>query len=249
MYEKYTPTTQLQSTVDRYWKITNSTSENIIIEILPDHCFDLVFVIKNDSLVNILITGIYSQIQNYELEADTTLIGINFYPNGLINYFNISLRELLNSHTNFHRSMLKYPDQLDFKALFKMNTFEAIIELMENYLLLLPIVNSNLPSYYNSEQVKDIASDNFMSLRTLRRYYNKWLGITPKEYIQLARQVKARHLLLAKEALKVTDIALELDYTDHAHFTKHFTKVHHLSPKAFQVRDELTDIYKNSSFL
>jgi len=165
MYKKYKADNKLVSTVDRYWTLTNSSQENILIDILPDHCFDLIFVMKENRLKNILITGIYSDNQQFEMEAETQLVGVNFYPKSLNNYFTIRLDSLLNKHTTLKPEMLKYPDEFDYEALQDARSALEILELIENYLTRLPIESFELPGYYKNENVEDLAAASFIPLK------------------------------------------------------------------------------------
>lgn len=247
MYLKYLPNKKLETTVDRYWIYSNTQQKSISIEILPDHCFDWIFIIKGNTIYDVVITGIWTQIQTIEIPAKTTYVGINFYPNGLINYFNMSLKDIKNHYIKFNVSMLKQENDLNYNSLLGLSSPTDLIKSIEDYLIKLPLSKKSIQKYYDNDQLEQIALENYMSKRSLQRYFNKWFGTTPKEHIQLARQVKARHLFLSKKDNNLTEIAFILNYTDQAHFSKHFKTTYNKSPKDFKYT--LSDIYKHSSFL
>ncbi len=74
-----------------------------------------------------------------------------------------------------------------------------------------------------------------MSERTLRRHFRGELEISPERYIQQARLTKAMQLLTDKLPVRtVTEVALEVGYSNHSAFSAAFRKFTGRSPVEFR---------------
>jgi AraC-like DNA-binding protein len=63
------------------------------------------------------------------------------------------------------------------------------------------------------------------------RAFQRSMGLPPHEYQLQRRMAAARSRLARQEA--VIDVAFDLGFADQAHFTRHFTRIHGVPPKAF----------------
>lgn len=241
-YKYIQPRAELASVIDRFWIIENTSSHIETFEVLPDHCFDLIYQFEEGTYRSTLITGIFNQIIQVDIKPNTILMGINFYPIALQQFFNISLHNLLGQYRTFDASMLANLEQYPTINLYGANQLDALIETLQGYLINNQNVSLEIPGYYRDERVKDVVASTDLSEKALRRWYQKWFGLSPQNYINLARMVKARHLLL-NTTLSLTEIAFELSYYDQAHFIKAFKAVYHQSPQSFRHLYNLSDFY------
>lgn len=79
-------------------------------------------------------------------------------------------------------------------------------------------------------QVHQLARRLHMSTRSVQRLANHYVGVTPLEMIRRYRLQEAAQRLRENPALKISEIAFELGYSDHAHLTADFRRVLGFSP-------------------
>ena len=82
-------------------------------------------------------------------------------------------------------------------------------------------------------KVDDLAARYRTTKRTLERLFAKYVGVSPKWVIQRYRLHEAAEQLASSGAVKQSDLALRLGYSDQAHFIKDFKAVVGTSPAAY----------------
>ncbi|HEU4470746.1 MAG TPA: helix-turn-helix domain-containing protein [Flavisolibacter sp.] len=82
--------------------------------------------------------------------------------------------------------------------------------------------------------VEDLSKHVHLSRKTIQRLFQKHLGCTAKDYIDIAHFRKSLNsYILQNEKPSLTQTALENGYYDHAQFIKHFQKLAAANPKSF----------------
>jgi transcriptional regulator GlxA family with amidase domain len=74
-----------------------------------------------------------------------------------------------------------------------------------------------------------------LSIRTLERRFRSAFGISPLQYQRKLRMHQACELLVTTDRA-ITEIAHDLGYSDHSHFTREFRRSHDLPPLAYRQR-------------
>jgi AraC-like DNA-binding protein len=77
--------------------------------------------------------------------------------------------------------------------------------------------------------VEHVCAHGFISASGLQRYFNRYYGISPKQYIIKLRLERAAELLLS-EGLSVKEIAFTCGFTDEKYFSRLFKKKYGYSP-------------------
>jgi len=80
---------------------------------------------------------------------------------------------------------------------------------------------------------KDLASQIFVSEKTLSRYFKKYVGTTISEFKRISRFRKVVEKEFNKEQVKMLFLCYDNGYYDPAHFTKSFASITGYSPKQF----------------
>lgn len=81
--------------------------------------------------------------------------------------------------------------------------------------------------------LEDVARHCGMSRATFARAFRKRLGMTPFEWVRSQRVERAKQLLLAK-GLTLAEISAECGFADQSHFTRVFTRLVGVGPRAWQ---------------
>ena len=91
--------------------------------------------------------------------------------------------------------------------------------------------------YIQANLENKIGLDDFAQITNISPYYfcrlfKKSTGITPYQYLIKCRIEKSK-ILLKQEKLSITDIALEVGFSNQSHFTKHFKRLVGVTPKVY----------------
>lgn len=81
--------------------------------------------------------------------------------------------------------------------------------------------------------VSDYARQMNLSTSRFAHIFKKTIGIAPIQYRNIVRMNHAKHLLLTTRK-SVTEISLELGYSDVAIFSKRFKEITNLSPSEYR---------------
>jgi len=78
-------------------------------------------------------------------------------------------------------------------------------------------------NYKESILLTNLASVSYLSISALERRFKKYLGKTPKQFINEVRLENARRLLVETN-LPIADIANETGFSDHSYFSQQFKR-------------------------
>ena len=73
-----------------------------------------------------------------------------------------------------------------------------------------------------------------LSIRSLQRLSERYIGLPPLAVIRRYRLQEAAQRLREDSSVTVAQVAVELDYADHAHLTADFRRVLGLSPSRYR---------------
>ncbi len=88
-------------------------------------------------------------------------------------------------------------------------------------------------NYMQDIRLKELADITHLSISALERRFKKYLGKTPKQFINEVRLENARRLLIETN-IAVATIANDTGFTDHSYFSRQFQKLFKQSPSAFR---------------
>lgn len=81
--------------------------------------------------------------------------------------------------------------------------------------------------------VKELANQAAMSLKHFEVVFKKETGLRPRRYLRMARVEEAKQLLTDPN-LSITEVALEIGYSDLTHFERDFKRVTGVRPKEYR---------------
>lgn len=90
------------------------------------------------------------------------------------------------------------------------------------------IGSDSLPS------VKTLANEVFITERTMRRFFNEYFGMPPKQYLKLLRFEKTINALLRNREKNIFEVVIGFGYHDHPHFLNDFKFFMNMTPRDFQ---------------
>jgi AraC-like DNA-binding protein len=81
--------------------------------------------------------------------------------------------------------------------------------------------------------VKQLAADSCLSIRQFERIFPAFVGLSPKQYLRIARFQKIIQLGNSGHFDNYTSLAYDCGYYDQAHFIHDFRPITDLSPREF----------------
>lgn len=85
-------------------------------------------------------------------------------------------------------------------------------------------------------RVDDLADHLALSVRTTQRLADRYIGLTPLAIIRRYRLQEAAERLRSDPAVTIADVAADLAYTDHAHFSADFKRTLGFAPSEYRRR-------------
>lgn len=82
--------------------------------------------------------------------------------------------------------------------------------------------------------IQQICDEMNISVRSLERWFNKFIGFSPVHYIKLIRLEHILMAMLAKPNRSFLDIAYDLGYADSSHFSRDFKTLTGYRPNSFR---------------
>jgi len=156
---------------------------------------------------------------------------VKFFPGGLESILDISQSNMVNKVIDLHHII---PASL-IAQVKKINRFENRMQLLQDFFLLslkrkrktdhyLQFVKDTIAWYEQGNMqfnVSELAARRFTTSKTINRYFNRVIGISPKEYFSI---VRSRTSLTAWTANKKAFEPANFGYYDMSHFYKEAVK-------------------------
>ena len=98
-------------------------------------------------------------------------------------------------------------------------------------------------NYMQNICLKELAEVTHLSISALERRFKKYLGKTPKQFINEVRLENARRLLIETN-IAIATIANDTGFADHSYFSRQFQKLFDQSPSAFR-QEHCSNILNN----
>ncbi|MCP4138014.1 MAG: helix-turn-helix transcriptional regulator [bacterium] len=246
-FNKIVPSPVLRRYVHTYWHIssTEAVSPLYLNRVFPDGFTDIIFncgdPFGNEDMGNSFIAGIMKQPITVALKGSIDVIGISFKPGCARAFLGLPLHEI--ADTRVRLADIRKDRSREIEDLL-MNTGEINkrVELIEAYLLKIAMDNTVFDTsiektvaliYQKSGQVSinELEFLTGFSGRQLERKFKTQVGVGPKILSRIVRFKRALTLLSNKDATLV-DTALDMGYSDQAHFSREVKSFSGLTPGA-----------------
>ncbi|MDR0263685.1 MAG: AraC family transcriptional regulator [Sphingobacterium sp.] len=225
-YLSVKPDNPLRGIVESIWMVKNHAEEKREGIIIPDGKIDLFLFAGEDDSFEIFISGICTGPIGKPPFPRSTMFAISFHPIAAEYLFKQSFADLKNNkqilpsdYWGVCKSDLENFDQFYGKAC------EIIAVKLEKEIdgrkkKLFEIIYSAKGEI----KVEDLSQRIFWSARQINRYFNKWLGLSLKSYLNIIRFSNSL------KQLKKGDFYPELNYGDQSHFIREVKKFAGVNP-------------------
>jgi AraC-like DNA-binding protein len=248
-YREYRPHALLAGIVDCYWSFKSDVIQPQTI--FPDSCSDILFNFGDPMVIS--ANGTESRSKGTAFAVGTMthsiltagsgrqdLFGIRFKPGGISSVIRDPKHAMTDNSIDMNDCSHSMPADLPERI--REMAGEDRVGLVEGWLLQHATVSAKksgwqwavnrILSAHGNIRIKDLALEVAISGKQLERHFLQHVGVTPKQLGTIARFCEAKRRL-ANQNISLEDLAWDLGYSDHAHFSKSFRTFAGFSPSEY----------------
>jgi AraC-like DNA-binding protein len=229
-YWRYLPSPELAPYIEHYWTVEWDLTGPRLIETLP---YPSAHVILEPGLAQ--LSGVPTQKFSRVLSGKSRVLGAKFWPGGLRAFVSAPVSSFTDKVSMLHEVFGEAARDLDSRVLIHAD-HQAAIAVLESFLHgLVPRHDQNIALARDItmriaddrqlKSVEQLAEAFSLSKRTLQRLFGEYVGVSPKWVIRRYRLQEAAESMAAAQTLDWPQLALELGYTDQAHFIREFKRL------------------------
>ncbi|MFD0620522.1 helix-turn-helix domain-containing protein [Paenibacillus sp. GCM10027629] len=235
---RYPSSGELGFWIQHYWFVTWDLrgQEPYTQEVLQHPGVNIVFEQGNSR-----ISGIDRRKSVNLLQGEGQIVGVLFRPGAFYSFFKTPAATLTD-HTAPLSDYFPINCRAFEEELFSLEDHGKRIEMVERLLMqwvpdrdetvdILNDVINGIVKDREITQVEHVVERFGMTKRTLQRLFRQYIGVSPKWVIQRYRMHEAGELI--EQGLDLAHLAMDLGYTDQAHFSKDFKAAVGKSPREY----------------
>ena len=240
-HERYHPSPDLEPYVEHYWVVEWDLRRYAPhrAETLPHPSVHMIFEPGNRSRIRGAAQAKFSRV----LRGQGGVFAVKFTPAGFQPFARVAVSRFTDTTVSLRAVFGKDGDILD-RVVLAASTDESRIEIVESFLR----GRSPKEDEYVSRiseivyaaardrsilKVDDLVARFGLNKRTLQRLFARYVGVGPKWVIQRYRLHEAAEQLEASGPASYAALALQLGYSDQAHFVRDFRSIVGQSPAAY----------------
>lgn len=239
---RYTPVHPvLKKLIKYYWLIKSNNEIEIHGKLIPMNNIDLIINLSapikytsktsEESFHGSHFAGIQNSSRVVQQKGIVDIVGISFFPTGFYPVIKIPLSEFANSIVVMDSVIQGFESKMERIAEKESNEqrITAIEETLMNLidLKLMPEKNYDLLindflMHGDSINIKNYCEQHCINHRTLERFFNKYVGTTPKNFLKTTKFQKTMNRLRNRDFDSMTQIGYDFNYYDQTHFINSF---------------------------
>lgn len=244
--EEYRPADALRPYVQRFWtgrfsplqahsltqRIPPHGFLDVIIHLTDHHC-DLVGSAGWNQSPDYMLIGVQRVAYEVRFTRAVEVFAIRFKPAGFCSLFGVPVGELVDAHEDlvavldarfrdFAGRLREAPDVVERLRTAERYLLEAAADPEFTYL---NRATELIRTSAGKLRVADVADRVHISRRQLERAFQRALGLSPKQYMRIARLNLVQALLRSGTHHGLADVAHRAGYADQAHFSREFKRL------------------------
>lgn len=241
MYQEIKPSSQNNGLIDSFWTFSGSEASESF-KVLPDNCIDLIFDLSQNQA---FVSGVMSKYQLRKLSPNSNLIGARFKVEKFSALSNVPLTETKNLRVDFTEVIPQYNptildrlcdqlhvnNQLSFIEGYITKLFAQLDQKQDELILL---VAASIRLSKGIVDIRELAKTNHISSRQLERRFKKHVGLTMKEFSNVARFSNTKAAISSLADTSLLKIAFSTGFFDHSHMNYEFKRIAGESPNHFR---------------
>ena len=254
--KEYNPSPHLVAYVELFWfgqfnmnqtpllaqRVIPNGYIELIIHLTDAHC-ELLQGRAYESSSDFTLIGLFTEPYDVHFRETVRVFGIRFKPEGIYQVFGTPASKI---HAAFaDMESFTGRDFRDYSCRIRdSGSVDEMIRISEKHLTAHVHRRKMRLNYLNRAaevirrkkgliSMEELAGKAFISTRQLEREFRQKMGISPKNYMRIARLNEVNRILANGRRLPLTDIAYVCGYSDQAHFIRDFKHFTGQSPKKF----------------
>jgi AraC-like DNA-binding protein len=240
-HERYHPSPDLEPFVEHYWLVEWDLRGQAPhrAETLPHPSVHIIFERGGRSRIRGPARAKFSRL----LEGEGGVFAVKFTPGGFYPFVRRPVSKFSDRTVRLHHVFGADGDEMD-RAVLAESADQIRIRIVEDFLRArLPEADEKalqataivyaVAKDRSILKVRDLVDRYRLPLRTLQRLLVRYVGVSPKWVIQRYRLHEAAEQLAADRAINQASVAMDLGYSDQAHFVRDFKAVVGMSPAAY----------------
>jgi AraC-like DNA-binding protein len=213
------------------------------LHVLPDGCMNLVFIL-DQSQVTATIHGIRTAPQTMTLQAGLVYVGVRLRPGQAYELLGEPVRHFTRTTIALEEVWPQHIEWLQGQLLHT-QTFRQRVECLEVFLSQNRRHSPRCPpgiikalqhivSHPTQGSIASLARHSGLSLRQLRRQFDTYVGVSPKQLRQIMRFQHTLKVLPGNLSQTYAAVAVECGYFDQAHFIHDFAALYGAPPSHYR---------------
>lgn len=201
------------------------------VEYIRNNIQNSCFIDKSEHGYVSRLFGFHTRPFEVEIKSALEQFCILFHPSGLRGFTRVPYKILMNKQNVFE---MIFQDTTLLTLVFDTTDSNEKAQILESFLLN-QIIDSDVDIKLNmalnaitdkkgSISVNELAGMLRLNASTIFRYFNTYVGQSPKEYIQTVRFRYTLNNLLTHKYQNLTELTYIADFYDQSHFIKNFKK-------------------------
>ena len=228
---RYWPSDDLAPFVEHYWIVAWSVDAPTVVETLPQPSVHLVV----EPGVGASVSGVTTRRFTRTLEGTNRVVSVKFRPGGFRPFLDAPVSTLRDRIVPLSSLFGASADRLEAEVVARGDVEDAARALEAFLRARSPVVDDNvdvvaklaarIETDREITRVEHVASVAGLGVRTLQRLFDEYVGVSPKWVIQRFRLLEAAERIAAGVRSEWVDLALDLGYSDQAHFIRDFKRL------------------------
>ena len=241
-HERYHPSPDLDAYVEHYWVVEWDVPSPTRVETLPHPSVHMIFERGGRSRIRGASRAKFSRL----LKGQGAVFAVKFTPAGFQPFARVPVSRFTDAIVTLRHVFGAAGLELD-EAILAENTTLGRIGIVERFLRArrpkpdgnvsrVTKIVSTAANDRGMLKVDDLVERFGLSKRMLQRLFDRYVGVSPKWVIQRYRLHEAAERLAAGAPAGHSALALDLGYSDQAHFVRDFKAIVGVSPAAYARR-------------
>ena len=237
-YARYFPSSDLAPFIEHYWTVEWDLPQPVLRETLP---YPSAHIVLEPGVAQ--LAGVHTKKFSRMLEGKSRVLGVKFLPGGLRPFVDRPVWAFTDKVVDLGEVFGASAAHLCDVALAHTD-HHAAISVVESFLRerdprtdaassLAARIAQCIATHRDICQVEQVATRFELSIRALQRLFREYVGASPKWVICRYRLQEAAERMAAADDIDWPEIALELGYSDQAHFIRDFRRLVGTAPAAY----------------
>ena len=256
LFTEHKPKPPLDSFVGFYWTGEFNTSPEpllsqfvipngyveLVIHLSDLHC-DLLSENRWDQSPDYTIIGLYTRPYEVQFRSHVSTFGIRFKPEGIYNLFGIpaslfsqrfeDMELVLGNHFRDYCSRLRESENIGQKLSL---TRQYLMDQLQKHHPEITYLNraaDMIRMAGSTSKVDELPGKVYISRRQLEREFREKVGVSPKQYMRIARLNEINRYLQAGSDFNFSHLSMEAGFADQAHLCREFKTFTGVPPVKF----------------